>query len=768
MPNYKVVDADQLEEDLSIIAAAIRTKTGRQERLDFPDEFVSEIEGIEGSTEDLNAVLTEQEALIAELQAVLRRKVESVVNPVIEPLEVTGNGTYAAPDGVDGYSPVTVNVASDTESNIEHLTAYELEDLIRWYNIGWYDSLSMALDDIKNGTIGMNALADSTGATVGVYEDDGIPCIVLVEDCTIGEQITVEDIYINLNGCVLTSTDSIAVEASGNFTIDGRAKGSKIIAGRTAVNVVGSECTIIGGAYETKPLGTGVDASPDGVLVVAADAKLNLSHASITSADNNGGTICGIWAKGNSIINASDCNFEIASKRGFNVCGVYGDGNGEATFTNCRIVADADHTANEAGTNYATMSRAIHYTGTLYLYNCYVYGTHSGVTPQGDITIVGGTYEGYSHGGVYLYCGNNGVNKTAYIYDAVIKECDLHDGYIDDGVAGTNLAGLYSAGSNATFYVDNCNLFANGQVIVMKGSNNTFNISRTNISHGYSRTGIRIDSSTHKVYIGANCNFTKNNTDRASVCTETDEVYRPSVENVQIPDGYIQPSGELEVTENGTHDVTAYASVNVNVEASGGDEGTNTEWFADLITDSARTVEVYNDKFEGTLSAYAFYERSNVTKIELPYLQYLKERCFYGCQNLKTLLLPGLIGYTYQYMAAGCTALVDVDIHGSSYISSYTFQNCTSLKKVDLHRVGTIGTYAFIGATKFDTLIIRTDTVPTLGGTNAFKNTKIKSGGTGYIYVKSELLDAFKSETNWSTFASQFRAIEDYPDICGG
>lgn len=32
--------------------------------------------------------------------------------PVIEPLEITENGTYTAPSGVDGYSPITVNVNS--------------------------------------------------------------------------------------------------------------------------------------------------------------------------------------------------------------------------------------------------------------------------------------------------------------------------------------------------------------------------------------------------------------------------------------------------------------------------------------------------------------------------------------------------------------------------------------------------------------------------------------------------------------------------------
>lgn len=67
-----------------------------------------------GGTEDLNEVLTEQEALITELQSVLAEKASgggtTPADPIIESLEVTENGTYTAPDGVDGYSPVIVNV----------------------------------------------------------------------------------------------------------------------------------------------------------------------------------------------------------------------------------------------------------------------------------------------------------------------------------------------------------------------------------------------------------------------------------------------------------------------------------------------------------------------------------------------------------------------------------------------------------------------------------------------------------------------------------
>ena len=55
----------------------------------------------------------------------------------------------------------------------------------------------------------------------------------------------------------------------------------------------------------------------------------------------------------------------------------------------------------------------------------------------------------------------------------------------------------------------------------------------------------------------------------------------------------------------------------------------------------------------------------------------------------------------------------------------------------------------------------------TLANTNAFTNTPIKSGA-GYIYVPAALVDSYKAATNWSVYADQIRAIEDYPDITGG
>ena len=96
---------------------------------------------------------------------------------------------------------------------------------------------------------------------------------------------------------------------------------------------------------------------------------------------------------------------------------------------------------------------------------------------------------------------------------------------------------------------------------------------------------------------------------------------------------------------------------------------------------------------------------------------------------------------------------------GGEYINTYS-----PVTIVELGSATSIGKYAF-SRTKIATLIIRTNLICTLGN-GALSNTPI-SEGTGYIYVPSSLIEAYKVATNWVNYAAQFRAIEDYPDVCG-
>ena len=98
------------------------------------------------------------------------------------------------------------------------------------------------------------------------------------------------------------------------------------------------------------------------------------------------------------------------------------------------------------------------------------------------------------------------------------------------------------------------------------------------------------------------------------------------------------------------------------------------------------------------------------------------------------------------------------------------FRSCRELVVVDVPSVNSIERGAFHECVALTALILRGDTVCVLNTVNwseTFYNTPIKNG-TGYIYVPRSLVDTYKAATNWSTYAAQIRAIEDYPDITGG
>lgn len=140
-----------------------------------------------------------------------------------------------------------------------------------------------------------------------------------------------------------------------------------------------------------------------------------------------------------------------------------------------------------------------------------------------------------------------------------------------------------------------------------------------------------------------------------------------------------------------------------------------------------------------TLGECALYECSGITSINLPALTTLGENSIRGMILLTSLCLPALTG-----------------------IPSYSFFGSNALKTADFWSVTSIKQYAFTSCSSLTALILRSETMCSLANTNAFTSSSIKNGGTGYIYVPRALVDSYKSATNWSTYATQFRALEDY------
>lgn len=163
---------------------------------------------------------------------------------------------------------------------------------------------------------------------------------------------------------------------------------------------------------------------------------------------------------------------------------------------------------------------------------------------------------------------------------------------------------------------------------------------------------------------------------------------------------------------------------------------------------------------------YGFADAAKITEVNLPSVVTLGQNVFQGLTKVTDMTLPNTTTIAMKTFM-GMTQLTSLHLPAVVNVASYSIYNATDLKTVDLGAATTISANAFFNCPAVDALIIRTGSVCSLANTNAISGTKIGSG-TGYVYVPFALVNSYKAATNWSTYAAQFRAIEDYPEICGG
>lgn len=141
---------------------------------------------------------------------------------------------------------------------------------------------------------------------------------------------------------------------------------------------------------------------------------------------------------------------------------------------------------------------------------------------------------------------------------------------------------------------------------------------------------------------------------------------------------------------------------------------------------------------------YTFANCDEVETILLPKLTTIDRalRIFWGMRKVKEISLPNL------------TTAPNMEL---------TFSECRSVKRINLPKLGgtTLKRYVFDNCHVLRTIILGGDTINTLETTNAFQNTGKNTGVSFRVYVPDHLVDAYKTATNWTAFASKIRPISE-------
>lgn len=205
------------------------------------------------------------------------------------------------------------------------------------------------------------------------------------------------------------------------------------------------------------------------------------------------------------------------------------------------------------------------------------------------------------------------------------------------------------------------------------------------------------------------------------------------------------------------------ATAIAGIEIGGGGGGLS---IADIIEENLPTSIDYTGQ---AIPAYRFYGWNTLTEVEFTTTKTQKDiscgsYAFSNCKALKKISFP-TSKKVDTYVFVGCSALEDVDMPALEEYSMYMFRDCTALKKIDLPAITKINNAAFSGCKNLTTLVLRSNSLLSIGSTNVFQNTPFYTGGTGgTVYVPQALVEQYQQATNWSVLYAagtcNFVAIE--------
>ena len=180
----------------------------------------------------------------------------------------------------------------------------------------------------------------------------------------------------------------------------------------------------------------------------------------------------------------------------------------------------------------------------------------------------------------------------------------------------------------------------------------------------------------------------------------------------------------------------------------------------DAVIDSIinRTITEFKDDTIETVGKYAFYRCTALETLHLPNATMLDEFSLGYTDSLTDIELPKVTTLGKNSFA-GC-GVVRLKLPSVVTAPGWVFSGSGSepMKILDMPKLESIGTRFLGGNFTLKALLLRnTAKVCTIADTNS----QTISNRT-YCYVPRALVDSYKAATNWSNFAANIRALEDY------
>ena len=158
---------------------------------------------------------------------------------------------------------------------------------------------------------------------------------------------------------------------------------------------------------------------------------------------------------------------------------------------------------------------------------------------------------------------------------------------------------------------------------------------------------------------------------------------------------------------------------------------------------------------------YAFFGDKLLTSVSLPLVTSVGSYAFQNCASLTVADFP-VATSVGSYAFQNCASLTVADFPVATSVGSYAFTGCSALTSADFPVATSIGGSAFRYCSNLTSLTLSNTTIATLSNSLALLDTPI-ANGTGHIYVPDDLVDQYKTATNWATYANQILPISQKP-----